>query len=104
MTTHFQHHVFVCLNQRDNGQDCCMPKGAQTTFDYMKAKVKSLKLNGKGNVRINRAGCLDRCGKGPVMVIYPEAVWYTFVDESDIDEIIESHLVNGVPVKRLLVV
>jgi (2Fe-2S) ferredoxin len=52
-------------------------------------------------VRINNAGCLDRCEQGPVMVIYPEATWYTFVDKEDIDEIIDSHLVKGKVVDRL---
>jgi (2Fe-2S) ferredoxin len=52
-------------------------------------------------VRINKAGCLDRCDEGPVMVIYPEAVWYTYVDEHDIDEIVDSHLIQGKVVERL---
>lgn len=103
MTNYFKHHVFFCLNQRDNGEDCCMNKGAEAAFEYMKSKVKQLKLNGAGNVRINRAGCLDRCGEGPLMVVYPEAVWYTFIDNADLDEIIENHLVNGQVVKRLVV-
>ena len=69
---------------------------------YMKKRCKALKLTGKGKIRINKAGCLDRCGQGPVMVIYPEAVWYTWVDNDDIDEIIEEHLLKGKVVKRLL--
>ncbi|MDP8567944.1 (2Fe-2S) ferredoxin domain-containing protein [Methylophilus aquaticus] len=101
--THFEHHVFFCLNQRENGDDCCMQKGAEAAFDYMKGKVKQLGLAGAGKVRINRAGCLDRCGVGPVMVVYPQAVWYTFIDHSDIDEIIERHLQQGKVVERLLV-
>ena len=80
-----------------------MDKGAQAAFDHMKARVKKLGLNGEGKVRINRSGCLDRCELGPVMVVYPQAVWYTFVDNDDIDEIIESHLLNGKVVERLLV-
>ena len=80
-----------------------MDKGAEAAFDHMKSRVKKLKLNGEGKVRINRSGCLDRCELGPVMVVYPQAVWYTFVDNDDIDEIIESHLVNGKVVKRLVV-
>lgn len=101
MTTHFKHHVFFCLNQRGNGEDCCMNKGAESAFDYMKSQVKKLGLSGQGKVRINRAGCLDRCGEGPLMVVYPEAIWYTFIDNEDLDEIIESHLVNGKVVTRL---
>lgn len=80
-----------------------MNKGAEAAFDHMKSRVKKLGLNGEGKVRINRAGCLDRCGEGPLMVVYPEAVWYTFVDNDDVDEIIESHLVNGKVVARLMV-
>lgn len=80
-----------------------MAKGAEAAFDYMKAKVKQLGLAGSGKVRVNRAGCLDRCGLGPVMVVYPQAVWYTFVDQQDIDDIIESHLQQGKVVERLLV-
>jgi (2Fe-2S) ferredoxin len=69
--------------------------------DYAKAKVKSLGLSGEGKVRVNKAGCMDRCEEGPVCVVYPEGVWYTYIDETDVDEIVESHLVNGKPVDRL---
>lgn len=103
MTNYFEHHVFFCLNQREDGAGCCMDKGAGAAFEYMKARVKKLHLNGKGKVRVNRAGCFDRCGEGPLLVIYPQAVWYTFVDNDDIDEIIESHLLNGKIVERLVV-
>ncbi len=103
MTYFYKHHVFFCLNQRPNGEACCQDKGAEAAFDHMKARVKKLGLSGEGKVRINRSGCLDRCDKGPIMVIYPQAVWYMFVDNDDIDEIIESHLVNNQVVKRLLV-
>ncbi len=58
-------------------------------------------MNGHGKVRMNKSGCLDRCEEGPVMVIYPEGVWYTFVDQLDVDEIIDSHLVGGKVVERL---
>lgn len=103
MENYFKHHVFFCLNQRDDGAACCSDKGAEAAFDYMKAQVKKLDLRGKGKVRVNRAGCFDRCGEGPLLVVYPEAVWYTFIDNDDIDEIIESHLQHGKVVKRLIV-
>jgi (2Fe-2S) ferredoxin len=80
-----------------------MDKGAEAAFDHMKSRVKKMSLNGAGKVRVNRAGCFDRCGEGPLLVIYPQAVWYTFVDNDDIDEIIDSHLLNGKTVQRLLV-
>ncbi len=65
--------------------------------------MKERGLTGEGRVRVNQAGCLDRCEEGPVCVVYPEGVWYTYVDESDIDEIIDSHLVGGKPVERLII-
>jgi (2Fe-2S) ferredoxin len=100
---HYQYHVFFCLNQRAEGEACCQDKGAEAGFDYMKSQVKKLGISGEGKVRINRAGCLDRCEEGPLMVVYPQAIWYTFVDNSDIDEIIHSHLVSGNIVERLKV-
>lgn len=103
MNSHFQYHVFFCLNQRENNEACCADKGAEAAFDHMKARIKKLGLSGEGKVRINRAGCLDRCSEGPVLVVYPQAVWYTFIDNEDIDEIIESHILNGKVVERLVV-
>ena len=97
----YTHHVFFCCNQRQNGKACCADHHAQEMRDYAKSKVKSLGLAGKGKARINQAGCLDRCEEGPVIVVYPEEVWYTYVDKDDIDEIIEEHLVNGRVVERL---
>jgi (2Fe-2S) ferredoxin len=101
---HYQYHVFFCLNQREDGSACCTEHGAEAAFDHMKSQVKKLNLNGKGKVRVNRAGCLDRCGEGPLLVVYPEAIWYTFIDLSDIDEIISEHLQHGRVVKRLQVI
>ena len=98
---YYSHHVFFCLNQREDGEACCMDKGAEQAFDYMKKRVKQLGLNGEAKVRVNRAGCLDRCNEGPLIVVYPEAIWYTFVDNTDIDEIIDSHLMHGKVVERL---
>ena len=63
--------------------------------------MKQLNMNGQGKVRINKAGCLDRCEEGPVLVIYPQGTWYTYVDKEDIDEIIDTHLVGGQIVDRL---
>ena len=65
-------------------------------------RIKEMGLSGKGKVRVNKAGCLDRCAGGPVAVVYPQGTWYSFVDNTDIDEIIESHLKNGQIVERLL--
>jgi (2Fe-2S) ferredoxin len=99
--TYYRHHVFFCCNQREGDKACCNNHGAQATRDYAKQKVKELGLAGPGKARINQAGCMDRCEEGPVLVVYPEAVWYTYVDREDVDEIIEEHLRNGRIVERL---
>ena len=98
---YYERHIFFCLNQRDSGEASCAHHQAQAGFDRCKAQVKAAGLAGPGMVRVNKAGCLDRCAAGPVAVVYPEAVWYTYVDAQDIDEIVESHLKNGVVVERL---
>ena len=100
--SYYRHHVFFCTNKREDRQACedCNATAVRT---YAKDKVKAAGLAVQGGVRVNSAGCLNRCEIGPVMVIYPEAVWYTYVDEEDIDEIVEKHLVGGEIVKRLLV-
>lgn len=99
--SYYQRHVFFCTNKREDGSACCQDHNAQAMRDYAKKRVKELKLDGKGSVRVNNAGCLDRCSEGPVIVVYPEGVWYTYIDEEDIDDIIEEHLVNGRVVERL---
>ena len=101
MMSYYRHHIFFCLNRRENGEACCAQHDAQEAFDHCKAAVKAAGLAGAGGVRVNKAGCLDRCAGGPVAVVYPEAVWYTYVDKSDVDEIVQSHLKDGRPVERL---
>ena len=99
---YYQRHVFFCCNQREPGdRPCCADKGANAMRDYAKKKVKALGMAGEGKVRINQSGCLDRCEEGPCVVVYPEAVWYTYVDRHDIDEIVEEHLKHGRIVQRL---
>jgi (2Fe-2S) ferredoxin len=102
-TSYYKHHIFFCLNQRDHDQDCCANHDAQAAFDHCKAQVKAAGLAGVGGVRVNKAGCLDRCAGGPVAVVYPEGVWYTVMDSHDVDEIVSSHLKQGQVVERLLV-
>ena len=76
-------------------------RGAQEVRAYAKDRIKALGLNGAGKVRINSAGCLDRCDEGPVLVVYPDETWYTYVDKEDIDEIIDEHIMHGRVVERL---
>ncbi len=78
-----------------------MDHDARALRDYAKKRSKQLGLAGAGGVRVNSAGCLDRCSEGPVCVVYPEAVWYTYRDREDIDEIVERHLRDGETVNRL---
>ncbi len=100
---YYARHVFFCCNQRDpaDARGCCNAKGASAMRDYAKDRVKALGMAGAGKVRINQAGCLDRCAEGPCVVVYPDAVWYTYVERGDIDEIIEEHLRHGRIVDRL---
>lgn len=100
--SYYKHHIFFCLNQRENNEAACAQHDAQGAFEHCKAAVKKAGLAGAGGVRVNKAGCLDRCAGGPVAVVYPEAIWYTYVDRDDIDEIVQSHLKDGQPVERLL--
>ncbi|MDX1581550.1 MAG: (2Fe-2S) ferredoxin domain-containing protein [Alphaproteobacteria bacterium] len=89
------------MNQRRPGhpRGCCADKGAGALRDYMKTRCKEEGLRG---LRVNQSGCLDRCELGPVMVIYPEGVWYHYRNRADVDEIIDRHLKQGKRVDRLL--
>lgn len=101
--SYYRRHIFFCTNQRapDASRPCCNDRGGTEMRAYAKAKIKEAGLAGPGGVRVNLAGCMDRCEEGPVCVVYPEGVWYTYVDEEDVDEIVERHLKNGEIVGRL---
>jgi len=99
--SYYKYHVFFCTNQRTDGRASCGDCNAQAMRDYAKAEAKRLQLTGPGKVRINSAGCMDRCEEGPTIVIYPEGTWYTYVDKEDIDEILQKHLIEGKIVERL---
>ena len=102
---YYQRHVFFCTNDRgaDVERPSCDQCGSAALREYAKARVKELDLAGEGKVRINSSGCLDRCELGPALVVYPEGTWYTYIDEDDLDEIIDQHLVEGRVVERLLI-
>jgi (2Fe-2S) ferredoxin len=97
----YRAHVFCCTNERPAGhpRGCCKDKGSEKLRDYMKARAKELGIAG---VRINSAGCLDRCELGPTMVIYPEGVWYRARTREEIDEVLQKHLVEGGRVPHLM--
>ena len=98
---YYKTHIFCCTNRRAPGhtRGCCAEKNAESLRGYMKDRAKALGIKG---TRVNAAGCLDRCELGPVMVIYPEGVWYTYKTTADIDEILQTHLVDGGRVTRLM--
>ena len=91
----FEAHVFVCCNRRPEGhhRGSCAAGGSERLRDYMKARAKELGLGPR--VRINSAGCLDRCELGPCVVIYPEGVWYRVGSTEDVDAVLRAHLVEG---------
>jgi (2Fe-2S) ferredoxin len=90
----FDVHIFVCCNRRPDGhaRGSCAARGSEALRDYMKARVKEAKIP---HARVNMAGCLDRCEDGPCIVIYPEGVWYKIESRSDVDAVIEQHLIGG---------
>lgn len=102
--TYYQHHVFCCVNLRDHNSSrpSCAAQGSESLKEYMKKRCKDLNIP---ETRINASLCLDRCELGPVMVIYPEGIWYHYETKEDIDSIIEAHLLpnsTGRVVSKLL--
>ena len=98
---YFDAHVFVCCNRRPDGhpRGSCAAKGSERLRDYMKARAKEL---GLPRLRVNAAGCLDRCELGPCVVIYPEGVWYRVGSTADVDAVLERHLAGGGRVSDLM--
>ena len=97
----FEKHIFICENQRAEGhpKGCCLDKGSAELKNLFKKRLTELGL--KDEIRTNTAGCLDACEFGAAIVVYPEQTWYGGVTKDDIEEIIQSHFINGVPVERL---
>jgi nitrite reductase/ring-hydroxylating ferredoxin subunit/(2Fe-2S) ferredoxin len=91
----YERHVFVCTS----GETCPTQGDVENYVKILRAGAQ--KAGKKLEVRINKAGCFSQCGHGPMIVVYPENVWYAGVKESDLDEILTSHIVGGKPVERL---
>jgi len=91
---YFEAHLFVCCNRRPDGhkRGSCAASGSEMLRDYMKVRAKEL---GIGGVRVNSAGCLDRCELGPCLVIYPEGVWYRIGSTADVDRVLQAHVIEG---------
>ncbi len=98
---HYRRHIFCCVNERESShpRGCCSVRGSIELRAYMKRRAKEMGLD---DIRVNNAGCLERCELGPAMVVYPEGIWYHYENTNDIDEILENHIVQGNPVERLL--
>lgn len=93
--SYFYHkHIFLCTNLKAVGKTCCATTGGEPFFDYFKQKLVHLGLFGPGKVRLSKSGCLGRCSQGPCMVIYPDGIWYRYNQTTDLDVIIDTHLIN----------
>ncbi len=92
--SHYKQHIFVCANQKKPGKTCCANTGGEAYFDYLKKTLKKHDLSGPGKIRVSKSGCLGRCSLGPCLVIYPEGVWYTYASTDDVDDIIQTHLLD----------
>ena len=100
----FEKHIFICTNQRPDGnpRGCCNPSGNAELHRAFKEKLAERGIP-NSKVRANKAGCLDQCEAGPTVAVYPDAVWYGGVTPADVDEIIDSHIIGGHPVERLII-
>ncbi len=98
----YDKHIFICINQRAKGAErkSCGEAHGMEIVDAFKKKLKERNLTIK--VRAQKAGCLDICDFGQTIVVYPEGIFYVGVELNDIDEIIEQHIINNVPVERLI--
>lgn len=101
--TYYTQHIFICTNQKAAGKQCCANSGGEEFFTYLKSRLIELGIYGPGRIRVSKSGCLGRCGSGPCLVIYPEGIWYTYDSFADIDQIIESHLISGRKLQKLLI-
>ncbi len=99
----FEKHIFVCENKRPetDPRGCCLDKGGAEIRSKFKKRLKELGLN--GTVRANSAGCLDACEYGVTVLVYPEQIWYGGVKPEDVEEIIQSHIIQNKPVERLFI-
>ncbi len=90
-------HVFVCT-----GGDWCRVVDGDGLGVHARLKALVAQAGLKARVRVNHSGCLDQCGYGPMVVVYPDDVWYHDVRPEDAEEIVREHLSGGRPVERLI--
>lgn len=99
---YYQRHVFFCTNWRDSGKTSCQSYRASDMVALAKDKLKAANRHGPGKTRISSAGCLGRCAKGPIIVVYPEGIWYSYSTKSDVELIVDKHLIQGEIVQELV--
>jgi (2Fe-2S) ferredoxin len=99
----YTRHIFFCNNVRKDCKSCCSQLGAKEMYRYAKDKCRDIGQIGEGKIGVSESRCLGRCDHGPIAVVYPDNVWYQYIDKEDIDEIINQHLIGGNLVKRLQV-
>jgi len=103
MSHFYKRHIFFCNNVRTDGKQCCSQRSAKEMYRYAKDKCRANGRLGEGRIGVSESRCLGRCQDGPVAVVYPDNVWYQYIDEEDIDEIMESHMEGGEIVERLVI-
>lgn len=80
-------HVLVCVHKT------CRKQGGKAALKELKNALKEHDL--RGSVLVTKVKCLDQCGRGPVMVVYPDGVWYGGADKQSVREIVSEHLGEG---------
>ena len=95
-------HVFVCANQKPEGRKCCGEADGLEAVKFLREFLRNQTTTDR-KIRVQRAGCLDLCSKGPAMVVYPEGTFYQFRSNEDLSEIAEQHLLQGAPVQNLMI-
>lgn len=99
----YKRHVFACFTQRPptHPRGSCGAAGAQPLWDRLGKLIES---DGSNEIGFTSAGCMGFCSAGPLMVVYPEGVWYRPTTPEDVDDIYASHLKGGKRVDRLVMV
>jgi len=95
-----KYHVFMCTSCRPNGTQngMCAKKGSPDLLMTLTQEVENMDLT--GDVMISNTGCFGICQHGPVMVVYPEGIWYGGLDEDAVIRICGEHFEQGKPVEE----